>query len=243
MEEAKTNAKEEQEKHIVGHKKAVEEEQERHAKRLQLIEDEFKGFHKKVKEDLEKLEEKIKMQLETHKRAMLEIGDTLVSKVQPPATTAAAAAHATPAEVDEVAIRTHLMQDQNVMAKALSEEQAIAMTASFKVFMVQQKQEWMRQQALHENADSSDDDLELMEHKEGDDGFAFQTRGEKKSRRRARRAAATQMIDDTDVRRPAQKREGSLSGGEEQPAKKSQDISTEAAADGLQPSLASGSKT
>ena len=80
MEEAKTNAKEEQEKHIVGHKKAVEEEQERHAKRLQLIEDEFKGFHKKVKEDLEKLEEKIKMQLETHKRAMLEIGDTLVSR-------------------------------------------------------------------------------------------------------------------------------------------------------------------
>ena len=115
------------------------------------------------------------------------------------------------------------------------------MTASFKVFMVQQKKEWMRQQALHENAESSDDDLELMEHKEGDDGFTFQTRGAKKGRRRARKAAGTLMIDDADIRKPAQKRDGDTIIGDEQPANKSQDISTDVAAEGLQPSLPSGS--
>ena len=109
------------------------------------------------------------------------------------------------------------------------------------MFMEQQQQAWLRQQALHANVDSSDDDdLALMESKDGEDGFRPR-RDEKEGRRRARKTAGALMIDVTDIRKPAQKRDGDTIIGDEQPAKKSQDISTEAAVEGLQPSLPSGS--
>lgn len=49
------------------------------------------------------------------------------------------------------------------------------------------------------------------------------------------------MIDDTDIRKPARKRDVDTTIGSEQPANKTQDISTEAAAEGLQPSPPSAS--
>ena len=82
---------------------------------------------------------------------MHEIPGTLASKVQPAAAAATTAPAAT-AEADESAIRAHLMRDKNVMDEALSEEQAAAMTASLKVLMEQQAQEW--QQHLSASIDS-----------------------------------------------------------------------------------------
>lgn len=65
------------------------------------------------------------------------------------------------------------------MDKALTGEGTTAMTASFKVFMEQQ---WLRQQALHANVDSSgDDDLALMETEDGQDGFTPQTKMKKRA--------------------------------------------------------------
>ena len=59
------------------------------------------------------------------------------------------------ATTDVQKIRQHMMGDQVVMAMQMTEEHAAAVTANLKVYMEQQKKEWMNQLTVEEDEDEA----------------------------------------------------------------------------------------
>ena len=203
---------------------------------MELIASEFARFRIKTEEDLNKMKEKIKEQVQKHAKDMEEIQkhakDVGKHVVSPPAATDAGT-------FEEELIKTHFTEDLGL--EGVPEEQRNMMMKSVVKFlakMVNNGGEPEKQQEEEEENGATSDDDELREAKEGDkdDGFQLGREERKRKRKEARERASKaglMMVDPTNTVRPAAEKAKAADAAHDEPqARKKQDASIDVVAKG-----------
>ena len=203
-------------------KEDIKEAEKAYEEKKTLFEKGLKSTEEHWGEQIEELREKQEKAEELHRKATQEFAETIVARAAPEvaasiaaATTVKAGAAAQRAfeeaslEIEHV--EEHLKSDSTLQGlPQLDGQQTKAIAASIQALVAQQlrafKDGWEQEFLPHESDEEKES--EMLPAEEGDDkGFQL-TRGQKKSIRR-RRAGPNEMVDDSTIRRAAEKRPAS----------------------------------